>query len=109
MTEKIGLIKETIRLVKKDDELVDRILKARELSKTTGEAIAEILRYNIWTMNQFSDLTGFAISTISNLCRPAYKNGELISDLDFCYPFMNIETMGPKFIVRNKKSEAFLP
>jgi len=109
MNEKIGLIKTPIRLVKKDEELVDRIMKARDLNESDREAVIEILRHNVWTINQFGDLTGFKQATIANKCRPQYRNGSLATELDHCYPFADLEGLGPKFIVRNEKSEAMLP
>lgn len=109
MAEKHGLIKTPIRLVKKDEELVERIMKDRDLPEADRDAVIEILRHNLWTINQFRDLTGFKESTISNKTRPAYKNGGLVTELDHCYPFADLEGMGPKFIVRNEKSEAMLP
>lgn len=109
MSEKHGLIKTAIRLVKKDEELVDRIMKEQNLPNGERETITEILRYNVWTVNQFSDLTGYKESTITNKTRPSYKDGKIVTELDFCYPFADIMGNGPKFIVRNEKSEAMLP
>lgn len=109
MNEKYGLVKETVRLVKKDPELIDRIMIARDLPDSDRKAIQEMLRYNVWTITQFSELTGLAVSTIANKCRPGYKNGSLTTELDFCYPFSDLEGTGPKYIVRNEKSEALLP
>lgn len=109
MSEKIGLVKNPIRLVKKDEELVDRIMKAQDLMEEDRETIIEILRHNIWTTNQFRDLTGFKESTITNKTRPSYRHNELVTELDFAYPFADLNGTGPKFIVRNEKSEAMLP
>ena len=115
MTEKMGLINQEVRLVKKDDELIHRIVEARGIAliewmdPTPLQIIINMLRYNIWTMTQFSELTGLAISTIANKCRPVYKDGELITDLDFCHPFADMKGTGPKFIIRNEKSERYLP
>ena len=109
MNEKHGLIKKEIRLVRKDEELVDRIMKALKLNKDAREDIVEILRYNVWTIQQFADISGFAQPTIANKCRPSYRDGNIITELDHCYPFADLEGLGPKFIVRNEKSEALLP
>lgn len=111
MSEKIGLIKTTIRLVKKDEELVGRILAAKAMGEEDGdqETVVDLLRYNMWTIQQFVDVTGLSQSTISNKCRPQYKGGEIVTELDFCYPFADMVGLGPKFIVRNEKSEALLP
>ncbi|RLD56998.1 MAG: hypothetical protein DRI97_06280 [Bacteroidetes bacterium] len=109
MSHKIGIVKAPIRLVKKDDELIDRVMDVRGLDNEHRAAITEILRHNIWTTKQFSDLTGFKESTITNKTRPAYRNEELVTELDYTYPFADLAGMGPKFIVRNEKSEAMLP
>lgn len=109
MSEKYGLIKVEIRLVKKDEELISRIMKARNLQDGMEDAITSILRYNVWTIQQFMEISGLAQSTISNKCRPQYKEGNIDTELDFCYPFADLEGAGPKFIVRNEKSEALLP
>lgn len=109
MDRKIGLIKVAIRLIKKDEEQVDRIMKARTLDEEHRHSLTSILRHNVWTVKQFSDLTGLNESTITNKTRPAYRNDEIVTELDYTYPFTDLNGMGPKFIVRNEKSEALLP
>ena len=108
MDEKIGLVKEQIRLIKKDDELISHLSKKLDLTDLYKERLADILRYNVWTVSQFSDLTGLSKPTITNKMRPLYKNGSLVTELDFCYPFADLDGPGPKFIVRNEKSERLL-
>jgi hypothetical protein len=107
--EKLGLIVSAVRLVKKDEELIERIMVARDYPEDYRKSVADMLKMNIWTVNQFRDLTGKKESTILNKTRPGYKGGELKTELDFCYPFSDIDGLGPKFIVRNEKSEALLP
>lgn len=109
MSEKHGLQKVEIRLVRKDEELVDRILKKQDIPESEKEAITEILRHNVWTIQQFADISGFAQPTIANKCRPSYRDGDIVTELDHCYPFADLEGLGPKFIVRNEKSEGLLP
>jgi hypothetical protein len=110
MERKVGLMPDTIvRLVKRDEELVDRIMIARDLEGVFDDNVRDMLRYNVWTVKQFKDLTGLAVSTIENKCRPIYKDGEIFTELDFCFPFGHLEGRGPKFIIRNEKSEALLP
>lgn len=108
MNDKIGLMKKEIRLVKKDDELINRVVASNGIFKDPKE-VAQMLRYNVFTVKQFSDLTGLAQSTILNKCRPIYREGNLVTDLDFCHPFADLDGMGPKFIIRNDKSESLLP
>ena len=109
MKERIGLIKIIIRLISKDNELIGRIIEERGLKEDDRKRVTELLRHNIWTTNQFRDITGYNESTIANKTRPQYRDGELQTELDFCYPFADLDGLGPKFIVRNEKSEAMLP
>ena len=113
MNEKIGLVNKEIKLVRKDDELIQRILTAAkekdQETTITEEKIKKMLRYNVWTTKQFSDLTGLDQSTIANKCRPVYKGGELVVELDFTYTHEDYIGTGWKGIVRNEKSEKLLP
>jgi hypothetical protein len=113
MNEKIGLVNSEIKLVKKDDELIERIYESAKLrdpkTEVTPDKIRKMLRYNVWTTRQFSDLTGLAESTIANKCRPVYKDGELVVELDFTYTHEDFSGSGWKGIVRNEKSERLLP
>jgi len=106
---KIGQGSDTIRLIKKDEELVSKIIKQQNLATTKTPIVSDMLRYNVWTMAQFCDLTGYKPSTVTNMTRPNYRDGKLVTELDFCYPFQSISSMGPKFIIRNEKSEKMLP
>ena len=106
MEEKYGLISEVeCKFVKTDTTLIE------SLSETTGipiELVRKAMRYNIFTVNQFSQLTGKAISTITNMTRPIYRDGKLVTDLDYCFPFPDKDNEGPKFIFRNEKSEKYI-
>jgi hypothetical protein len=108
-TTKLGLVQEQVRLVKKDEELVSAILKARGYNESLRDRVREMLRYNTWTTKQLSGLTGLAESTLANKCRPAYKEGKLTTELDFTYTHPDIDGDGPKFIIRNERSEVLLP
>jgi hypothetical protein len=109
--EIIGLVKQKVNLVKRDPELEARIIKERGITDPEKqERIKEILYYNHWTVQMFCDITGLATSTVTNLTRPKYnKENELVTELDFGYPFRDLEGDGPKMIVRNAKSEKYLP
>ena len=106
MEERIGLINGVeCKFVKTDIALIE------SLSERTGmsiDMVKTVMRYNVFTMNQFSQLTGKAISTITNMTRPNYKGGILVAELDFCFPFPDKDNEGPKFVVRNSKSEKYL-
>jgi len=98
-----------IKLCKVDEDLVEKIMKKREFPEEKREIVRNMLRYNCWTFRQFSDLTGLNLSTIQFFTLMKYnKQGELVSNLDICYPFQGIDDDGPKFIVRNEKSMRYL-
>lgn len=109
--EIIGLVKMRVNLVKRDLELENRIIRDRGITDPQKvERVKKILYHNHWTVQQFCDITGLATSTVTNLTRPKYnKDNVLVTELDFGYPFADLEGDGPKMIVRNAKSEKYLP
>ena len=106
--ERLGLVKLQVKLVRKDEELISIIMQKRGLTEEKKDSIAEMLRYNILTVEQFADLTGLAVSSITNKTRPSYKDDVLITELDYCYPYSSLKKDGPKFVVRNEKAERYL-
>jgi hypothetical protein len=106
MEEKIGLVKGIeCKFVKTEPALIDA------LAQKTGvdvEKIKVILRYNVFTINQFALLTGLSVSHILNKTRPSVINGKPDTELNFCYPFLDEEGDGPKFIFRDEKAERLL-
>ena len=84
-------------------------MSARGLAEDMRPRVAKMLRKNMWTLQQFRDLTGLKEGSITNKTRPTFKEGEVVTDLDFCYPFEDLKGTGPKMIVRNEKSIAALP
>jgi len=111
MEEKLGLQQKEIRLVKKNESLIKAIYDKvkNDNPSVTMELIREMLRYDVWTIRQFSDLTGLAESTIANKCRPQYRNDGLTTELDFTYTHPDFQGKGWKGIIRNEKSEKLLP
>lgn len=101
--ERLGLVKLQVNLVKRDDELINLIMEDGNFPEEKRDTIAEILRYNVLTLIQMSELIGLAVSTITNKLRPSYRDGEMITELDCCYPFASLNERGPKFIARNEK------
>ena len=94
-----------IRLIKNDPELNKAV--ATKIGKSP-DYVKTRMRYNVWTMKQFSELTGKHISTITNMTiRPIMQNGKAIMPLNFCYPFPDV-TKGPKFIYRDERSMNYL-
>ena len=109
MEEKFGLITGIeCKYVRTDPEVIEAI------SKRTGIDSARVkvmMRYNIFTIGQFAELSQLAVSSILNKTRPSIVNketGALGTELDYTYPFQSGKTEGPKFILRNEKSEKYL-
>jgi hypothetical protein len=106
MEGKFGLIKGIeCKFVKTEPELIE------SLSKRTGidiEKIKAMMRYNMFTVNQFAQLTQLAVSSITNKTRPSLSGDDYNTELDFCFPFRDELNEGPKFVVRNEKAEKFL-
>ena len=114
-----GLLEREVKLVAKDPELHKTILEVRNRqllakdpnAKLLDEALVDkMMRHNVFTMNQFVDLTGFSFTGINNKTRYSVRglNKEIYTDLDYCHPYPDKDGDGPKFIVRNEKSIAFL-
>lgn len=108
MDKKLGQHQEDIYLRKKDEELVSQIIERRGFPESSRDQVYKMMRYNMWTVNQFSELTGLHISSINNMLRPSYRGPKLDTALDYCYPFKAMGSDGPKFILRNDKSELYL-
>lgn len=106
METKVGLINNvTCQFKKIDPELIDRI---HQRTSIEPEIIRNILRYNILTINQFAKLAKLSVSNVLNKTRASVVNGDVGTELDFCYPFSDDENDGPKFIFRNEKAEKYL-
>lgn len=107
MKNEVGLVHPfEMKLVKTDPALVEKIAKKRGLDP---EYVKDIMRHNRFTFNQFTDLTGRSIHTITNYTRQI----EMIADkpstrLQYCRPYRDVNGLGPKFIARNENSEKFL-
>jgi len=94
-----------VKLVKIDSSLVDKISQKRGVAPMQ---VAKMIRHDVFTINQFAELCGKSVSTINKLTEQKLKEGEVISGLDLIFPFPNFDTKGPKFILRNEKSEQYL-
>jgi hypothetical protein len=106
MEENFGLIKGIeCGLAKADPKLIEHLA---EKTGITTERLKEMLRYNMFTVGQFSKLTGLTVSVIHNKIRPVFKDDQYTTDLNFCYPFPDSVEKGPKFIVRDSKAEKYL-
>ena len=99
-----------VRFVKFDEDLYNHIIKSRNISdKDHQSKIKEALRYNIFTVTMFSDMTGIPLSTVnSKTSLKLAKDGEIYTELDYTFPWPSLSKTGGKFIVRNKKSEELL-
>jgi len=104
--EQLGLIEDTeCKFVKIDIALIEAIAKR---TNQPLEIIKKALRYNIFTIKQFSTLTGLDVTTINNLTRPSIIDGKVGAKVNFCFPFPDGEGKGPKFVIRDAKSESYL-
>ena len=94
------------QFTKTDQALIDKIASDRKIAPDKAK---RMLRYNIFTVLQFTDLTGLTISGVAHLMRPSFKNGKLVAPaINHCYPFADKNGSGPKFVVRDEKSEKYL-
>lgn len=102
-----GLIEETeCKFSKTDPQIIEKIATERGIDP---EKIKKMMRYNMFTMQQFADLTGMALHSIHGLARPGFAGGKVVEPkINFCYPFPDQTGIGPKFIVRDEKSEVYL-
>jgi hypothetical protein len=109
MEEKFGLITGIeCRYVKTDPEIIEALAKKTGIDPMK---VKSMMRYNNFTPSQFSELSKLAISTVTNKTRPSIVDkatGKLGIELDYCYPFQGKDSEGPKFILRNEKSEKYL-
>jgi hypothetical protein len=93
-------------LKKTNKELIIKIAKKRNMS---FEKVKEIMTYNMFTIQQFSDITGRSVYVIHSLLRPSIINGQVVEPrLTCCYPFTDKKGKGPKFIVRDEKAENYI-
>ena len=109
MEDKFGLITGIeCKYVKTDPEIIEAIAKRTGIDPLR---VKSMMRYNIFSVLQYSELSGLAVSSILNKTRPSIVNkedGALGTELDFIYPFQTKDQSAPKFIVRNGKSEKYL-
>jgi hypothetical protein len=108
MEEQFGLIKGfECKFAKTDPSLIEAIAKRTEMPI---DRVRTMMRYNVFTITQFADLTGLAVSTITNKSRPLINKttGDLETELDCCFPYPRKTNEGPKFVVRNEKAEKLL-
>ena len=109
MEEKFGLVLGIeCRFVKTDPEIIEAI--AKRIGKPDTR-VKSMMRYNVFTIGQYSCLSGLAVSTILNKTRPSITDkatGSWGTELDYCFPFQDCSDNGPKFILRNEKAEKYL-
>jgi hypothetical protein len=101
----LGLYEVECKFMKADPIFITKIVEKRSLDQ---DLIKKCLRYNIMTVQQFSALSGLTPTTINNYTRPLIIDGEIGTKLDYCFPFPDDDGKGPKFILRNEKSEKYL-
>lgn len=94
-----------VKFSKTDPEIIKLLVERTGMSEDT---IKQMMRYNMWTIAQYSDLSGMAVSTVNFHTRPQMVSGEITFKLDVAFPFRDKDKPGPRFIVRNKKSMRIL-
>jgi len=105
--EQLGFIEGIeCRFVKTDSSMIESIIKKTGL-KEHDQLIKKCLRYNIFTVAQFCFLSGLTTAHVHNMTKPSIINSRVGTKLDYCYPFPDDYGPGPKFIVRNEKSENY--
>jgi hypothetical protein len=121
----VGTPNVQIAFVKTDPELIKKLFA--RLSKERGEGcldpttkepyknpykeetqVKRLMRYNVWSVDQFCDISGYNVSTVTNLTRPILDVDKLVFKLDVCFPFADAGGKGPKLIIRNEKSEKYI-
>lgn len=112
-----GVINVEVALVKTEPEILKKLFARFQSERESGKenpyidekSIKILMRYNVWTVDQFCDVSGRNVSTITNLTRPSLEKGsDIVIKLDTCYPFPDSGGKGPKFVVRNQKSEKYI-
>ncbi len=96
-----------ISLVKTQPEVNSSIAKAR-LAELTADKVKFRMRYNCWVVDQYAQLCGRSKGHITNMTlQPQLEEGQVTVAINHCYPYPG-NTQGPKFIVRDEKSMAYL-
>jgi hypothetical protein len=116
MTEEFGIINVEVARKKTDPEIIKKLFARLSKEDCSGcenpyteEAqVKTLMLYNVWTVKQFSDVSGLDVSTVTNYSRPAYVGNKIGTKIDICYPYPDSDGKGPKFIVRNAKSEQYI-
>lgn len=116
MEEEFAPLNIQVAFVKTDPELIKKLLARLSAKDCDGcinpykdeHQVKMLMRYNVWTIAQFCDVSGLAVSSVTNLARPTFSQGKLSVKLNVCYPFPDSDGNGPKFVVRNKKSENYI-
>ena len=106
-----GIIEVQIAYKKIDDKVVNAVVEKSLLTKDEAE---KILRYNIITPVQLSNITGVKLITINVKRSMRLRSGKVQRDLKVCYPFyqkkeeQKRDNQGPIFIYRDEDCESFI-
>jgi len=116
MENNFGPLNVTVALMKTDPEIIKKLFERLKSDECKGcknpykeiSQVKVLMRYNVWTIDQFCNVSGFGVSTITNMARPNFVGNTLGTKLDICFPYPDSNGRGPKFVVRNKKSEQYI-
>ena len=95
-----------VQFVKFDQDLYDHVIRSRRIEDEGAKAkIKEAVRYNVFSRVMLSDMTGIPVSTIAFRMKPKFdEQGNVVTELDYTFPFPSLGKNGFQFIVRNEKS-----
>jgi len=100
----VGVLEVELSLMETSDYLIKKIAKSKDISV---KRVSDMLKYNLISAQQLTEITGY--SNVRTMMMPRSKRGDIVVDLDRCYPFpVNEKNDGFVFIVRNEKCENFI-
>ena len=114
MEEEYGQVNREVVFAKTDPEIIKKLFARLKEEKPEAykdeQYVRNLMRYNVWTIDQFCDVSGLSVSTVNNLARPTFsaKENKVCSTLNYCFPHPDSGGKGPKFVVRNEKSEKYI-
>jgi len=101
----VGLIDLKPLLCKTDPKLIEEIAKKRGILLGV---VKDMMRNNRWTVQQYADLISKTTQYVNFLLKPKVENYGIETKLNRCFPYPHAKNNGPKFVVRDEKSEKFL-
>lgn len=101
----VGLVNIKPLLCKTDPKLIEEIASKRGMLLGT---VIKMMSNNRWTILQYSELVNKTTQYIHFLLKPEVTDYGIKTKLNHCFPYPTANNNGPKFVVRDEKSEKFL-